>query len=830
MSSAARQLRLEVILQAVDRATKPLRRLRESNSAAARALKQTRERLKQLDQAQRQIDALRTLRSGLGKTATALKEARARMQSLAQEIQRTDRPAAELTRRYQRAARSVSDLTLRHNAQAGELSVVREKLNAAGMGARTFTAYERDLRRETIEANAALKSQQAHLARLNQLQRQRHAAKARHEQSMRTRQQLIGGGITGTAAAATVGLPVVKPVRDFVSFEDAMLGVAKQVDGARDDNNRLTPTYYAMADAIKAATNNLPIATTEFTALIEAQARAGIQGQATLLSMARVAATAAVAFDMPAGEAGEAMGRIAGLYKVPLDTIGALGDTINTLDDNTRTKGQALIEVMTRMGDVADKLDYRQAAALGSTFLSLGSVPETAAMASRAMVRELAVANMQSKRFRDGMQMLRLDGAAIQKSMSRDAMGTILRVLDAIERLPKDQQMEAATRIFGKEFGKDAAKLVNNRDELARQMALVNDPRAQGSMQRELDARKNTLSGRWQMTQNRAFNESSTLGETLRPALMDIMDAIDGVIDRVTAWTQANPALAGALMKAVAAAAALTAAVSGAMLALAAIIGPLALVKLSFAQLGIALPNVLGGLWQLARAALPAVVQAVMILGKALLTNPILLAIAAIAAGAMLIWQHWDTLGPKFKQLWQGITAWFGSQVSRFVSLGSRIVDGLIGGIREKWAALKRTVSGLADSVAGWFKSKLGIHSPSRVFAALGGFTMAGFDQGLRQGQRAPLSTLLRFGRQFAAAGEGLVRTGASVPMDARPPLVAPHARHATGLGGAAPVTINVYPAPGMDEAGLARLVARQLDEHQRRGAARRRSRLVDEE
>ncbi|STH53191.1 putative phage tail tape measure protein [Escherichia coli] len=36
------------------------------------------------------------------------------------------------------------------------------------------------------------------------------------------------------------------------------------------------------------------------------------------------------------------------------------------------SKGADIIDVMQRLGGVADRLDYRKAAALGSTFLTLG--------------------------------------------------------------------------------------------------------------------------------------------------------------------------------------------------------------------------------------------------------------------------------------------------------------------------------------------------------------------------------------------------------------------------------------------------------------------------
>ena len=45
-----------------------------------------------------------------------------------------------------------------------------------------------------------------------------------------------------TAAAATAGIPIVQAAR----FETAMLGVAKQIDGARDESGKLTSVYYEM--------------------------------------------------------------------------------------------------------------------------------------------------------------------------------------------------------------------------------------------------------------------------------------------------------------------------------------------------------------------------------------------------------------------------------------------------------------------------------------------------------------------------------------------------------------------------------------------------------
>lgn len=87
------------------------------------------------------------------------------------------------------------------------------------------------------------------------------------------------------------------------------------------------------------------------------------------------------------------------------------------------SKGADIIDVMQRLGGVADRLDYRKAAALGSTFLTLGAAPEVAASAANAMVRELSIATMQSKSFFEGMNLLKLNPEVIEKQMTEGCDG-----------------------------------------------------------------------------------------------------------------------------------------------------------------------------------------------------------------------------------------------------------------------------------------------------------------------------------------------------------------------------------------------------------------------
>jgi hypothetical protein len=156
------------------------------------------------------------------------------------------------------------------------------------------------------------------------------------------------------------------------------------------------------------------------------------------------------------------------------------------------------------------------------------------------------------------------------------------------------------------------------------------------------------------------------------------------------------------------------------------------------------------------------------------IANPIGLAVAALVAGAALIYANWDGIAAFFTETWEAVTqgardawdaveaAWAnvrdsfvvwlaGVQIafiqswesikataaqwaSDFLQIGRDIVEGLRRGIEEKWTALttyfRDKAQALTDSVKGVF----GIESPSRVFREIGRFITEGLGLGIRDG------------------------------------------------------------------------------------------------
>lgn len=143
-------------------------------------------------------------------------------------------------------------------------------------------------------------------------------------------------------------------------------------------------------------------------------------------------------------------------------------------------------------------------------------------------------------------------------------------------------------------------------------------------------------------------------------------------------------------------------------------------------------------------------------------------------------WRPMETL----RQAWSGVTGFFGGLITRFNGFGRAIMQGLIGGVRAMLGDVAGAVVGVANSAVTRFKGVLGIRSPSRVFAALGGYTMEGLTMGLRRGGRSAVG-------QVATVGGALVAAMAVTPAGSAMPAVlaslsaAPAATSAGARGGA---------------------------------------------
>ena len=667
---ADRNLNIRVAFSALNNMSRPVNAARQSAAALASQINQTKTSIKGLE---RQATSFDRLTAANKKTTEQLAQAKEQARQMAAAYGPLRQRSAEQVAALNQQRAAIRQLTQQQKGEQTQLNQLRASFYSEGIAIRSASRATEQINQRTAQYNRQLAEQQRRLDAVNQ-------AQARYSRAKETGEKMMSGGMKTAAVGAATLAPVAAAVKSYSSLEDAMKGVAKQGNGLRDDSGNRTPQYEEMQRAIMDASEKLPMANgaVDYAALVEGGARMGVANsddpwekqKADLLSFASMAAKASVAFELPADQLSESLGKIAGLYKIPTQNIEQLGDAINYLDDNAKSKGSDIIDVLQRVGGLASQLDYKQAAALGSTFLTLGSPAEVAASATNAMVRELSIATVQSDKFFGALDEIGVNAEKVQKSMSVDAMGTIISVLEASKKLAPDKQVANLTQIFGKEFGDDARKLANNLPELRRQIELTQGAAAKGSMNRESDINKDSLSAQWQLTKTGAVNALSSAGETLREPLMDIMLTVSKVVGSVRRWVEANPALVGSIMKVTAAIGALLVVVGGLMLTIGAVLGQMALVRLSFTTLagegGIARLTGgvmrLGGAFQwLAGSPMQALLSAGRIVFCPLITllagisAPVWGLIALFAAAAVAVIKFWEPIQAFFTGFFNGI-------------------------------------------------------------------------------------------------------------------------------------------------------------------------------
>jgi hypothetical protein len=113
-------------------------------------------------------------------------------------------------------------------------------------------------------------------------------------------------------------------------------------------------------------------------------------------------------------------------------------------------------------------------------------------------------------------------------------------------------------------------------------------------------------------------------------------------------------------------------------------------------------------------------------------------------------------------------TTWFKnlSGTSQWQGLATNIVDGFNNHVGAIYSRCRSTIESWASDIVGWFKDKLDINSPSKVFAELGQYTIAGFNDGL---EKASASTSDVMQDWISSFSDMTVNIGVALDVDDSP-------------------------------------------------------------
>lgn len=99
----------------------------------------------------------------------------------------------------------------------------------------------------------------------------------------------------------------------------------------------------------------------------------------------------------------------------------------------------------------------------------------------------------------------------------------------------------------------------------------------------------------------------------------------------------------------------------------------------------------------------------------------------------------WSRVGANVLQAWTNLRTSFNN--IQWNNVGQNLVAGINNGMGGSWSGLVNNVVNMANNLVSRIKSAFGIHSPSKVFAEIGGMLDAGLERGLVDGERDVLQT-----------------------------------------------------------------------------------------
>lgn len=421
--------------------------------------------------------------------------------------------------------------------------------------------------------------------------------------------------------------------------------------------------------------------------------------------------------------------------------------------------------------------------------------------------------------------------------------------LETIARLTKKatggDDMKISQIFSDKQARDGVTALIQSEEEYIRiRTAAMN---ARGMTEKEFARLSGTSSANVQVLIGSVQGLAVTLGTHLLPTLITGTTWLTGMVTSIGEWAQANPAAASTIMTVITALVGMKIAFGAIQFVVGGLFGPMAKAWSLFAKF-----RAIGGLaaiFNVVKVAGLGLSRMLIVVGRAMLLNPIGLLVTAIGVAAYLIYTNWDKIKAAFSagigylgqawawlkgnarsileftgpigqaalfiwDNWASIKKAFGDALAfiwglhvKFVQVGGHIIDGLVAGIKAApgkiWAALKSILSN------AWTNAKnfLGIASPSRLFMTMGGFVSDGLAIGIDRGGKRPVGSMKRLAAGVAAAGA----------MTLSPSLAAAGGPGARGPGPAAGgdtwhVTIKVEARDGQSAREIADEVMREIE------------------
>ncbi|MBJ9642057.1 phage tail tape measure protein [Citrobacter sp. FDAARGOS_156] len=663
-------LKLEVLLKAVDQATRPFKAIQTASKSLSGDIRTTQQSLRDLNGQASKIDGFRKTSAQLAVTGQSLEKAKQEAEALAVQFKNTERPTAAQARVLESAKRAADGLQTKYNSLTQSVKRQQAELGKAGINTRNLTNDENRLKNNISETTAQLNRQREALARVSAQQAKLSAVKSRYEsgQKLAAGARNVGVAGVGMATAGVVaGGAVLKPGFDFSlknSELQAVLGLDKEspeMKALKGQARTLGDNTAASADDAAAAQIIVAKSGADKDGIL-AQTPAilnmSLANKETMEDNAKLLIGTKSAFGLADDKATHIADVISMTMNKSQATFAGLSDSLTYVAPVAKNAGVSLEETAAMIGALHDNNITGSMAGTGSrAVLSRLQAPSGKAYDA---IKELGVKTMDSKgNTRPIFSILK----EMQASFEKNNLGT-------------GQRSEYMKAIFGEEASSSASVLMaaaasGKLDNLTR---LIKS--SDGKTEELVKVMQDNLGGDFKEFQSAYEAVGTDLYDQQEESLRKLTQTATKYVLQLDGWIQKNKGLAQTIGL-----------IAGGALGLIAVIGGIGLIAwpvIAGINAIIAAAGLLGAVFTTISGGVVAAIGAI--------TWPVVAVAAAVVAGALLIRKYWEPVSAFFGGVIEGLMSAFAPVGEMFAPLAP-IFEGLGEKLRGVWQWFKDLIA-----------------------------------------------------------------------------------------------------------------------------------------
>lgn len=663
-------LRLEVLLKAVDQATRPLKSIQTASKTLSGDIRDTQKGLRDLNGQAAKIDGFRKTSAQQAVTGQSLEKAKREAEALATQFKNTERPTRAQAQVLESAKRAAEGLQVKYNSLTESVKRQQRELGAAGINTRNLANDERGLKTRISETTAQLNRQREALEKVSAQQAHLNRVKERYKSGKELAGNMAAAGAAGVgiATAGTMaGVKLLMPGYDFAqknSELQAVLGVDKQspeMQALRKQARQLGDNSAASADDAAAAQ------------IIVAKSGADKDG---IVAQTPAILNMSLANKKTMEENAALLIGTKSAFGLADDKASHIADVISMAINKTQASFEGLNDSLTYVGPVAKDAGV----SLEETAAMLGALHDAKIIGSMAGTGSRAVlSRLQAPTGKAYDAIKELGVKTMDKKGNTRPIFTILKEIQASfkrNNLGTGQKAEYMKTIFGEEASSAASVLMaaaasGKLDELTK---IIKD--SDGKTEELVKVMQDNLGGDFKEFQSAYEAVGTDLYDQQDSSLRQLTQTATRYVLKLDDWIKDNKELAETI-----------GIIAGGALALIGIIGGIGLVAWPVVMginAIIAAAGVLGTVFTVVGSAIATALGAI--------TWPIVAVGAAIVAGALLIRKYWEPISAFFSGVIEGIMSAFAPVGEMFAPLAP-IFDGLGEKLRGVWQWFKDLIA-----------------------------------------------------------------------------------------------------------------------------------------